>query len=45
MLTANIHIYKSSAVAEMDDRVATTDMGRKLGSSAPFQERESWVPI
>ena len=27
---------KSSAVAEMGDRLATIDMGRKLGGSAPF---------
>jgi len=32
-------LYKSSAVAEMDDRMATIDMGRKLGSCcAPFRE-------
>jgi len=36
---------KSSAVAEMGDRMATTDMGRKLGVGycAPF--RGDWVPI
>jgi len=34
--------YKYSAVAEMSDRLATIDMGRKL-SCAPFGG--SWVPI
>jgi len=28
--------YKSSAVAEMGDRLATIDMGRKLGAACPF---------
>jgi len=42
---------RSSAVAEMGDRLATTDMGRnrhgpKSGSAAavPFFVEESWVP-
>jgi len=34
--------YKSSAVAEMGDRLATIDMGRKLGA-VPFGG--SLVPI
>jgi len=28
--------YKSSAVAEMGDRLATIDMGRKVGAACPF---------
>jgi len=28
--------YKSLAVAEMGDRLATIDMGRKLGAVPPF---------
>jgi len=33
-------LYKSSAaVAEMGDRLATIDMGRKLGGCASFSER------
>jgi len=28
-------LYESSAVAEMGDRLATTDMGRKLGAAVP----------
>jgi len=39
---------KSSAVAEMGDRLATIDMGRKVGGGCcgPFlEERGSWVPI
>ena len=31
---------KCSAVAEMGDRLATIDMGRKLGGCAPFARRE-----
>jgi len=39
-----VRFYKCSAVAEMGDRLATTDMGRKLGGGgAPFGG--SWVPI
>jgi len=34
---------KSSAVAEMGDRLATVDLGRKLGGCAPFLVG-SWVP-
>jgi len=39
--------YKSSAVAEMGDRLATTDMGRKVGGLlCPFCVGVgSWVPI
>jgi len=37
-------LYKSSAVAEMGDRLATVNMGRKEGGySAPV--RGSWIPI
>jgi len=35
---------KCSAAAEMGDRLATIDMGRKLGA-VPFLGRESCVPI
>jgi len=35
---------KSSAVAEMVDRLATIDMGRKVGVLCPFTWG-SWVPI
>jgi len=35
--------FKSSAVAEMGDRLATIDVGRKLGAVPLF--RGSWVPI
>jgi len=37
------YTYKSSAVAEMGDRLATINMGRKIGGCAPF--RGSWFPI
>jgi len=39
--------YKSSAVAEMGNRLGTIDMGRKVeagGCCAPFRGG-SWVPI
>ena len=37
---------KSSEVAEMGDRLATIDMGRKVGSAVPFPwEGGSWVFI
>jgi len=36
---------KCSAVAEMGDRLATIDMGLKLGSSARLSGEGSWVPI
>jgi len=36
------HLYKSSAVAAMGDRLATTDMGRKLGAVPLFG---GWIPI
>jgi len=35
---------KSSAVAEMSDRLATTDMGRKVEAAVP-PFLGSWVPI
>jgi len=35
---------KSSAVAEMGDRLATTDMGRKVGAAVPLSGW-GWVPI
>jgi len=36
-IKAIINNYRSSIVAEMDDRLATTDMGRKVGGcSVPF---------
>jgi len=39
------HTYTSSAAAEMGDRLATIDMGQKLGGLlCPF-EVGSWVPI
>jgi len=37
--------YKCLTVAEMGDRLATIDMGRKLGGSARFWGDGSWVPI
>jgi len=41
----NLIIYKSSALAEMDDHFATIDMGRKLGwGLCPFWEGSS-VPM
>jgi len=36
--------YKCSAVAKMGDRLATIDMGRKLGGCAPFWG-ESWISM
>jgi len=38
-----VFLNKCSAVAEMGDRLATVDMGRKLGGCAPFGW--SWVSI
>ena len=32
----NCHFYKSSAIAEMGDRLATIDMGRKVGAAVPL---------
>jgi len=29
----------------MGDRLATTDMSRKVGAAVPFSVGESWVPI
>jgi len=41
-----INTSKCSAVAEMSDRLAAIDMGRKLGDCcATFFEGGSWVPI
>jgi len=38
--------YKCSVVAEIGDRLATIDMGRKEGGAAvPLSGRGSWVPI
>jgi len=37
--------YKSSAVAEMGDRLATIDLGRKVGAAVPLSVGVSWVPI
>ena len=43
--TYNI-IHKSLAVAEMGDRLATVDMGRKVGRAAvPLSVGGSWIPI
>jgi len=38
---------KCSAVAEMGDRLATMDVGRKLGDCAPFKRGKlgDWVPM
>jgi len=36
---------KCRAVSEMDDRLATTDMGRKLGAVRLFMGRASWIAI
>jgi len=33
-------LYKYSAVAEMGDRLATVDMGRKLGEAVPILDGE-----
>jgi len=38
-------VYKSSAVAEMGHRLATIDVGRKVGADVPHFGEESWVPI
>jgi len=35
---------KSSAVAEVGDRLAAIDMGRKEGCCAPFGGGERWAP-
>jgi len=32
----NCHFYKSSAIAEMGDRLATIDIGRKVGAAVPL---------
>jgi len=37
--------YKSSALAEMGDRLATLDMGRKEGGGCCAHFGWSWVPI
>jgi len=41
--THECNIYNCSAVAELGDRLATTDFGRKDGVLCPL--RGSWVPI
>jgi len=39
-------LYKRLAVAEMGNRLATIDMGRKEGAAVPLSADErSWVPI
>ena len=40
VLTVKPYINKSSAVAQMGDRLATVDMGRKCGRAAVVD----WVP-
>jgi len=40
-----IGIKTSLAVDEMGDRLATINMGQKLGEAVPLSERGSWVPI
>jgi len=43
---ANMYCTSASAVAEMGDRLATIDMGRKEGAAVPLsREGRSWVPI
>jgi len=37
-------LYKCSAIAEMGDRLATVDMGRKL-RAVPLRGGGIWVPI
>jgi len=42
------HFNKTTAVAEIGDRLATVDMGRKVGAAVPlsfFWGGGSWVPI
>jgi len=34
-------VNKSSAVAKMDDRLATIDMGRKVGAAVPLSVGKS----
>ena len=36
-IVLKLHLIKCSAAAEMGDRLATIDMGRKFGSCAPFR--------
>jgi len=36
--TANVNLNKSSAVAEMGNRLAIIDMGGKFGAVSPFGE-------
>jgi len=44
--TARDYENKHSAVAEMGNRLATTDMGRKEGAAVPLLgEREAGSPI
>jgi len=35
-LSVRSHLNKSSAVAEMGDRMVTIDMGRKVGAAMPL---------
>jgi len=37
--------YKSSAVAEIGDSLATIDMGRRGGAAVTLYVGERWVPI
>ena len=38
-------VDKSSAVPEIGERLATIDIGRKLGDCTPFREAGSPIPI
>jgi len=38
-------LNKSSAVAEMGDRLATIETGRKVGGCCASFRRGTWVPI
>jgi len=41
-----VRFMKCSPVAEMGDRLATIDMGRKEGAAVPLSEgAQSWIPI
>ena len=42
-VASQISDNKSSAVAEMGDRFATIDKGRKVGAAVPLSEGGSWV--
>jgi len=43
-LTVTSYIYKSSAVADISDRLATIDKGRKVGAAVPFSVGELGSP-